>query len=108
MQLINITDEQIEQWSKAYPDVDIQQELLAAAQWLDTNPKKRKKNYARFLTNWFKRAQDNVTARLKQFASAEPGKYSEQWWARQESNLQDSFDKPGKLGVYAQTGGQGL
>lgn len=48
------------QWVKAYPAVDVDRELTAAATWLIANPKNVKSNYARFLTNWLSRAQDRA------------------------------------------------
>jgi len=56
---LNITEIDFTDWGKAYPAVSIQQEILKAAQWLLSNPKKRKSNYRKFLTNWFARTQDN-------------------------------------------------
>ncbi|HEG43274.1 MAG TPA: hypothetical protein ENH94_04410 [Phycisphaerales bacterium] len=55
----NITPEDLTQWSEAYPAVDIQLSIKQAAQWLVSNPTKLKKNYRRFLTNWFMRTQEN-------------------------------------------------
>jgi hypothetical protein len=49
-----------EQWVKAYPAVDVERELSAAASWLIANPKNTKSNYARFLTNWLSRGQDRA------------------------------------------------
>lgn len=51
------------QWVKAYPAVDVQAELAAAAAWLIANPSNQKSNYARFLTNWLKRSQDRAPAK---------------------------------------------
>jgi hypothetical protein len=47
-------------WEKAYPAVNIQAELNKAASWLIANPKNRKSNYARFLSNWLSRVQDKA------------------------------------------------
>jgi hypothetical protein len=52
-----------EQWVKAYPAVDIGRELASACAWLIANPANQKSNYARFLTNWLKRAQDRAPAK---------------------------------------------
>ena len=49
-------------WRKAYPAVDLNIEISKAAAWLAANPKNRKSNYARFLTNWLARAQDRAPA----------------------------------------------
>jgi DNA-binding MarR family transcriptional regulator len=53
-----ITPEDMVRWSAAYPAVDIQGDIRRAAEWLLSNPDKRKHNYRRFLTNWFGRTQE--------------------------------------------------
>jgi hypothetical protein len=71
----NISKEYIERWKAAYPSLDIIKETLKAALWLESNPNKQKKNYARFLNNWFGRATrgwddqpktDNGTTKCRQ------------------------------------------
>jgi uncharacterized protein YdaU (DUF1376 family) len=57
---LGIPDELLRQWDRAYPAVNIDGELAKAAAWIIANPKNRKSNYARFLTNWLTRAQDNA------------------------------------------------
>ncbi len=52
-----ITPEQIERWSAAYPAVNVEDELRRAAEWILANPNKRKSNWARFINNWLSRAQ---------------------------------------------------
>ena len=47
-------------WERAYPALSLDAELAKAAAWLMANPKNKKSNYARFLTNWFSRAQDSA------------------------------------------------
>lgn len=47
-------------WNAAYPALNLDRELAKAAAWLLANPKNKKSNYARFLTNWFGRAQDSA------------------------------------------------
>ena len=47
-------------WEKAYPAIDLRVELNKAAAWAIANPKNRKSNWAKFLTNWFSRAQDKA------------------------------------------------
>jgi len=42
----------------AYPAVNLDAEIQAAANWLTANPAKRKKNIYRFLCNWLSRAQE--------------------------------------------------
>jgi hypothetical protein len=57
---------QIEIWKVAYPAVTLQTELAKAAAWLIANPKNKKSNYAKFLTNWFNRAQDKARPKPKE------------------------------------------
>ena len=47
-------------WSKAYPAVDVFQELRAMESWLDANPKKRKTKVGikKFVNGWLSRSQD--------------------------------------------------
>jgi hypothetical protein len=53
-----ITEAKISTWRTAYPAVDIQGEILRAAQWAACNPSKRKNRWDRFLVNWFARVQE--------------------------------------------------
>lgn len=53
-----ISDVQRSTWSEAYPALSLDAELSKAAAWVIANPKNKKSNYARFLTNWLCRAQD--------------------------------------------------
>ena len=54
------TDEQMAKWRAAFQAVDVDQELLAASAWLDSNPTRRKtsRGIARFCNTWLSRAQD--------------------------------------------------
>jgi len=68
----NITDEDVAIWEKAYPAVDITQELSKMADWLISNPEKKKKNYRRFITNWLSRTQERGGSKAgKQKSTAE-------------------------------------
>lgn len=55
-------------WTHAYPNVDIDSELAAAAEWCFANRSRGgiKKNWRRFITNWFKNANDKPSARTKE------------------------------------------
>lgn len=57
---VGIDERQMSVWREAYPAVDLQGEITRAAAWLRANPKNRKSNYARYLTNWLSRAQDKA------------------------------------------------
>ena len=47
-------------WRAAYPAIDLDAELAAAAAWAVANPANRKSNWNRFVTNWLKKAQDRA------------------------------------------------
>ena len=53
-------DADVIQWQKAYPAIDVYQELNAMESWLDANPTKRKtpRGIKRFVNSWLARAQD--------------------------------------------------
>jgi hypothetical protein len=50
----------LKKWHEAYPAINIEIELAKAAGWIMANPKNKKSNYARFLTNWLSRSQDRA------------------------------------------------
>lgn len=57
-----ITVEQVKFWEQCYPDVDVIDVILRKAPaWLDANPQKaHKKNWKRFLVNWFSNNQKQI------------------------------------------------
>jgi hypothetical protein len=55
-----ITEDQELAWQEAYPAIPIPPAIAQAAAWLKANPSNKKSNYARFLVNWFSRAQDRA------------------------------------------------
>lgn len=58
-----VDDQTVGRWRAAYPAVDVDSQLAAAASWLLANPSNRKSNYARFLNGWMSRSQDKAPAR---------------------------------------------
>lgn len=55
---IGITDQDREKWKEAYPDCDIEGELIRMHEWLVSNPAKANKtNWRRFITNWLGNSQ---------------------------------------------------
>ena len=48
------------QWGRTYPEVNVDQELMAMESWLDANPTKRKTKAGikRFVNSWLSRAQN--------------------------------------------------
>lgn len=61
----NVPLSKIENWSTAFPAVDVKQELLKMASWLDSNPKNRKtrRGINHFINNWLSREQDRGGSR---------------------------------------------
>lgn len=57
-----IEPEKMAFWKEAYPAVEIEREIKGASAWLIANPKNRKSNYEKFLTNWFSKRQDKAPA----------------------------------------------
>lgn len=55
---VGISDEKVADWAAAFPAVNVERQLIRAAEWLQANPKQKKSNYARFLFNWLSRAQE--------------------------------------------------
>jgi hypothetical protein len=58
----NISEIMVDLWQTGFPAIDAQQELNKAAAWCMSNPKNKKSNWLKFLTNWFSRAQDKAPA----------------------------------------------
>lgn len=56
----NVPLSKIDMWVKAYPAVDIRQELSKMIAWLESNPgrKKTRRGITRFIDSWLSREQD--------------------------------------------------
>jgi hypothetical protein len=56
-----ISNQQISEWSSAYPGVDVKTELLRMKVWLDANPTKKKtsRGILKFIVGWLTKAQDS-------------------------------------------------
>jgi hypothetical protein len=62
-QFKNITADDLAQFRAAYPAVDVEGEILRAAQWLRANPRRRKKQLRQFLTRWLSKEQERGGSR---------------------------------------------
>lgn len=60
-------------WRKAYPGVDVVQEVRRAHAWEVSNPAKRKIHRARFIASWLSRQQDRVHGPVAQPAQTYAG-----------------------------------
>tara|TARA_R110002020_G_scaffold26072_5_gene84368 strand:+ start:1848 stop:2546 length:699 start_codon:yes stop_codon:yes gene_type:complete len=54
----DIDSDLMNMWSSAYPNVDVDRELVKMNMWLDANPSKRKTQYKRFIVAWLNRANE--------------------------------------------------
>ena len=63
----SVTEEQVEEWTRLFPAVDVIQELRKMKGWLDANPSRRKtKNgILRFIHNWLSKEQDRGGYKIK-------------------------------------------
>ena len=56
-----IAEKDIADWKLMYPHIDLTVETLKASQWLKNNPSKsNKKQWRKYLTGWFGRANDSI------------------------------------------------
>lgn len=46
----------VAEWEQAYAPLDVRMELVKMKLWLEANPKRRKRQYHRFVVNWLNRA----------------------------------------------------
>lgn len=62
-----VKQQEINEWSEAYPNVEVYQELKRMLLWLNANPNKRKtqKGIDRFINNWLSREQDRPHPRIE-------------------------------------------
>lgn len=58
-----ITTALADRWRIAFPAVDVDGEVRRAFEWLQANPRNRKRNLQRFLVNWLCKAQERAPAR---------------------------------------------
>ncbi len=58
-----VSEKEIEEYKRFYPDVDIEQSLRNMSAWLNANPTRRKtaKGMKRFINNWLLRTQSSNT-----------------------------------------------
>lgn len=55
------------EWDDLFKKLDIDAEIGKAEAWLKANPRKRKKNYERFLLNWFNHAAERLAQPARPF-----------------------------------------
>jgi len=96
---VGISDGDRKRWTEKFPSVHIDDQLEKAAAWVSDN--KTPKNIRLFLHNWLERDAKRTSADGTG-GNGPPEPYSEEWWALREPELEETFDKPAKLGKYAE------
>ena len=61
-QFYKIYTDDVSHYKEQFPAIDVEQELRNAIAWTEANPKNRKKQGKRFLTNWLLRKQERARA----------------------------------------------
>ena len=61
-QFYKIYTDDVSHYQEQFPAVDVEQEIRNAIAWTEANPKNRKKQGKRFLTNWLLRKQERARA----------------------------------------------
>jgi hypothetical protein len=51
-----------ERWNFAYPGLEVQREVLRMAEWLEAHPKRKVRNFRRFMVNWLNASQARLEA----------------------------------------------
>jgi len=55
-----IADWRLLEWERVYAPLNVAGELMKMKLWLDANPRRRKKNYQRFVINWLGKAHASI------------------------------------------------
>jgi hypothetical protein len=55
-----VAESRFEEWEQCYQPLNVAGELCRMILWLDSNPRRRKKNYDRFVINWLNKAYASV------------------------------------------------
>lgn len=80
----------VDNWCRAYPGANIPAEMERALLWAISNPAQDKKNWLRYLTNWFARAQE----RSRPTPSSGPG-VSRKPWRPPDDNMTICYGRGG-------------
>jgi len=76
-QYYKIYTEDVSHYKEQFPAVDVEQEIRNAIAWTEANPKNRKKQGKRFLTNWLLRKQEKARPMNQEKLSSE--RYKVEW-----------------------------
>lgn len=73
-----VTTDDLADWRKTYPAIDVPGEILKLEAWARANPANRKSNWLRFIVNNLSRAQDRAPGRGASVQAVGPSKH--RWW----------------------------
>ena len=59
------------EYQRAFNRVNVMDALMDMNMWLEANPKRRKKNYKRFIVNWLKADQREAIARHREASAGQ-------------------------------------
>lgn len=85
----NITDSDIKEWKELYGGVDVVREMREMVQWILANPKKKKKQWRKFILNWLQVQYEKTTNKaavksLKQNEALERHQVNTKYWGGEE------------------------
>ena len=58
----HVPEWRILEWEQSYYPLNVRQEIEHMHAWLEANPKRKKKNYMRFVINWLNKAHAQVVS----------------------------------------------
>jgi hypothetical protein len=81
----SIAEWRLMEWEQIYAPLNVHGELLKMKEWLTANPRRRKKNYNRFIINWLNKEHAKIQRQAIEARSyARVGKYEQQHHATPE------------------------
>ena len=78
----------LDEWSKKFPSVDIEFELLKMIDWLQAN-QKRKKDYKAFFRNWLRKSSNSIEIEVQEVYRYVYGCKADESCKQQESEYKD-------------------
>ena len=88
----------LEEWSKKFPSLDVEFELLKMLDWLKAN-QKRKKDYKAFFRNWLRKSSNSVEKKVEEVYRYIYGCNNRDDCSTQESEYKDMYIFCKKCGV---------
>jgi|TARA_B100001093_G_scaffold215569_1_gene206920 hypothetical protein len=80
----------LEEWSKKFPSIDVEFELLKMLDWLQAN-QKRKKDYKAFFRNWLRKSSNSVEQKVEDVYRYIYGCKNDDDCFEQESEYKDMY-----------------